>query len=163
MDVRRAAPLDISAIIALLMEMHKNTEIPASPISSEKLVAKISESIHRGIVFVAIDEKNEILGSIGGIISTDWWSDERHLSDMWFYVSKASRKTRVAYELVKNFIGMAKEAKVPGKYFIKPIPNIVIISFPIFLFIFTYYILFKHLLIHNFLITKNLNKLTFNF
>ena len=49
MDVRRAGPLDISAIIALLMEMHKNTEIPVSPISSEKLVAKISESIHRGI------------------------------------------------------------------------------------------------------------------
>ena len=113
MDVRRAGPLDIPAIIALLMEMHKNTEIPVSPISSEKLVAKISEAIHRGIVFVAIDEKNKISGSIGGTISTDWWSDERHLSDMWFYVSEASRKTRVAYELVKNFIGMAKEAKVP--------------------------------------------------
>ena len=104
MDVRRAGPLDISAIIALLMEMHKNTEIPVSPISSEKLVAKISEAIHRGIVFVAIDEKNEILGSIGGIISTDWWSDERHLSDMWFYVSKASRKTRVAYESFKKVV-----------------------------------------------------------
>ena len=113
MDVRRAGPLDISAIIALLMEMHKNTEIPVSPISSEKLVAKISEAIHRGIVFVAIDEKNKISGSIGGTIGTDWWSEERHLSDMWFYVSEASRKTRVAYELVKNFISVAKEAKVP--------------------------------------------------
>ena len=32
---------------------------------------------------------------------------------MWFYVSEASRKTRVAYELVKNFISVAKDANVP--------------------------------------------------
>ena len=31
---------------------------------------------------------------------------------------------------------VTKEPKVPGKYFINPTPNIVTISFPIFLFIF---------------------------
>jgi N-acetylglutamate synthase-like GNAT family acetyltransferase len=113
MNIRRATPLDISAILALLGEMHQNTEVPTSPINSERLVNKVSEAIHRGIVFVAMDDENLIRASIGGIAGSDWWSDQRHLGDLWFYVTPASRKSDAAYKLIKSFITAGKEAKIP--------------------------------------------------
>ena len=85
--IRKATVLDISSIIYMLDTMHKETEINVSTINSFKLVNKVNEILHTGIVLVAI-ENNKLLGSIGGTISTDWWSEEKHLSDLWFYVYK---------------------------------------------------------------------------
>ena len=71
MKIRRAGVLDISAIIALLIEMHNGTDVPASKIHSEKMVNKITETIHRGIGFVSLNDKNVIEGSIGGLVASD--------------------------------------------------------------------------------------------
>jgi N-acetylglutamate synthase-like GNAT family acetyltransferase len=115
MNVRKAGILDISSIIFLLLEMHKNVEIPVSKINSELLVDKISQAIHKGVVFVAIDDKNVIQGSIGGMIGSDWWSSETHLADLWFYVRPDFRKSSAGNDLIKNFIKVAKDSKIPVK------------------------------------------------
>ncbi len=113
MIIRRAGVLDISAIIALLIEMHNGTDVPASKIHSEKMVNKITETIHRGIGFVSLNDNNVIEGSIGGLVASDWWSDEKYLGDLWFYVTPEARKSNAAFELVRNFKRVGKEAKVP--------------------------------------------------
>jgi N-acetylglutamate synthase-like GNAT family acetyltransferase len=113
MKIRRAGVLDISAIIALLIEMHNGTDVPASKIHSEKMVNKITETIHRGIGFVSLNDKNVIEGSIGGLVASDWWSDEKYLGDLWFYVTPEARKSNAAFELVRNFKRIGKEAKIP--------------------------------------------------
>lgn len=113
MKIRRAGVLDISAIIALLIEMHNGTDVPASKIHSEKMVNKITETIHRGIGFVSLNDNNVIEGSIGGLVASDWWSDEKYLGDLWFYVTPEARKSNAAFELVRNFKRVGKEAKVP--------------------------------------------------
>ena len=113
MKIRRAGVLDISAIIALLIEMHNGTDVPASKIHSEKMVNKITETIHRGIGFVSLNDNNVIEGSIGGSVASDWWSDEKYLGDLWFYVTPEARKSNAAFELVRNFKRVGKEAKIP--------------------------------------------------
>ena len=113
MEVRRSSPLDMSAILNMLAEMHENTTLPTPPINSEKLVAKVNEVIHRGVVFVAVGEKGELLGSVGGTVNQDWWSDQPFLADCWFYVSPQHRKGTAALNLIKNFIEAAKNAKLP--------------------------------------------------
>lgn len=112
MTVRRAEPLDISALTAMLVEMHQQTELPTPPISSEKMIAKINEVIHKGVVFVAIEE-NRLVGSVGGMVGQDWWSDQKFLADNWFYVSPDHRKSSIALKLIKNFIEVANDAKLP--------------------------------------------------
>ena len=108
MIIRRAGVLDISAIIALLIEMHNGTDVPASKIHSEKMVNKITETIHRGIGFVSLNDNNVIEGSIGGLVASDWWSDEKYLGDLWFYVTPEARKSNAAFELVRNFKKVGK-------------------------------------------------------
>ena len=113
MIVRRASPLDMSAILNMLGEMHENTTLPTPPINSEKLVAKVNEVIHRGVVFVALNDENELLGSVGGTVGQDWWSDKPFLADCWFYVSPKHRNGSAALKLIKNFIQSANDAKLP--------------------------------------------------
>ena len=109
--IRKASVLDISAIIYMLNTMHKETEINVSTINSFKLVNKVNEIIHTGIVLVAVQD-NKLVGSIGGTISSDWWSEEKHLSDVWFYVYKNARKSNIAKNLIVDFIKIGKEAKL---------------------------------------------------
>jgi GNAT superfamily N-acetyltransferase len=111
MEVRRAFANDISALYAMLREMHSNTELEVSPIDDYKLLNKINEIVHKGLVLVSY-EGNEITGSIAGIRISDWWSSEPILSDIWFYVSPLHRKSRSALMLIKAFIKIAKDAKV---------------------------------------------------
>lgn len=110
--VRRAEPLDVSALSAMLLEMHQQTELPTPPINSEKMIGKVNELIHKGVVFVATDE-GRIVGSVGGSIAQDWWSDQPFLADNWFYVTPQNRQSTTALKLIKSFIEVANEAKLP--------------------------------------------------
>ena len=109
--IRKASVLDISAITYMLNTMHKETELNVSTINTFKLVNKINEIIHTGIVLVAIQD-NKLVGSIGGTTSSDWWSEEKHLSDLWFYVYKDARKSEIAKNLITDFIKIGKQAKM---------------------------------------------------
>ena len=62
MEVRGAGPLDISALAHMLAEMHQQTELPVPPINTERLINKINEVVHRGVVFVAIDDEGKMAG-----------------------------------------------------------------------------------------------------
>lgn len=109
--IRRANVLDISAIIFMLNEMHKETEVEVPKIHTHKLVSKINELLHTGLVLVAVKD-NKIIGSIAGMSVSDWWSDEMHISDAWFYVFPDERKSTIAKRLCTDFINIAKEAKL---------------------------------------------------
>ena len=114
MIIRRAVPEDISEIYKLLMDMYSKIEVAASPVSSQKLLNVINSAIHKGIVLVA-EAKGEILGSLGGMANSDWWSEESHLGDLWFYVYPDKRNSRAAVRLVKTFINVGKEINMKVK------------------------------------------------
>jgi len=109
--IRRATVLDISGIIFLLTNMHKQTTLDVPKINTQKMINKINELLHKGIILVAIQD-NKIVGSIAGMPVTDWWSDESYLSDAWFYVLPESRKSDIAKKLITSFIKIAKEVKI---------------------------------------------------
>jgi|TARA_R110002020_G_scaffold48763_7_gene139005 GNAT superfamily N-acetyltransferase len=113
-DVREANFLDISPIISLLVGMHKETEIELDRIHPAKLAEAVTRTINNGVVFVAIENKR-IIGSIGGFESSDWWSDNRYLGDLWFYVHPKERKSKAAVKLLKRFLNFAKSNKLKAK------------------------------------------------
>ena len=57
--IRRATILDISALAIMLNTMHKETELKVSEIKSDKLINKINELIHNGLVFVSIKDNKK--------------------------------------------------------------------------------------------------------
>ena len=114
MKVRRAVASDISALYAMLKEMHGNTKLEVAPIDDYKLLNKIHEVIHKGLVLVSYKD-NQITGSIAGTTTSDWWSSEPLLADMWFYVSPKHRNSIIAIKLVKSFIKIAKEVNIAVK------------------------------------------------
>ena len=109
--IRRATVLDISALTIMLDTMHKETEINVPKISSMKLISKINELVHNGLVFVSIKD-NKIQGSIAGQICADWWSEEKYVGDVWFYVFKDQRKSDVAKKLIEAYIKTAKDVNM---------------------------------------------------
>lgn len=114
MKIVRAGGAEISALYTMLKDMHRNTELDVSPIDDYKLLNQINNVVHKGVVLVSVKD-NIITGSIAGITTTDWWSSQPHLSDMWFYVLPNHRKSRSAIMLIKAFIKLAKDAKLKVK------------------------------------------------
>lgn len=114
MIIRRATVDDIPELYKLLSAMHDGVVIPIAPMSEGKVLHMIKHMIDKGIVLVA-EEKGKIIGSQAGNLASDWWSEEKFLSDMWFFVHPNNRKSRAAIKLVKCFIKIGKELKVKVK------------------------------------------------
>ena len=114
MRIRRADQTDVSELYDMLTDMHSQTVLPVSPMKKDKVMNMIILAITRGVVYVAT-EKNKILGSIGGMSTSDWWSTDEYLGDLWFYVFPEHRKSNIAIKLVKTFINYGKEVKLKIK------------------------------------------------
>ena len=109
--IRKANVLDISGLIFMLNTMHKETEINVPTINTYKMINKVNEVLHNGIILVAV-ENNKLLGSIGGMVTTDRWAEEKYLADLWYYVFPDARKSDIAKNLITDFIKIGKEAKL---------------------------------------------------
>ena len=108
--IRLATVEDLSEIYMMLNVMHSETIEGTSPIDSEKLTSAINNALHKGVVIV-FDVNGKIAGSIAGVETSDWWSKEKYLADMWFFVYKEHRRSNIAAKLIKSFMRVAKEAK----------------------------------------------------
>ena len=111
MIIRRANVGDISRIIFLLQMMHEETVVDIPKINTGKLVHKINELLHTGIILVAVDNE-KVIGSISGQKNKDWWSDEDYIGDLWYYVMKDYRKSDIAKKLLNHFVKIVKEVKL---------------------------------------------------
>ena len=111
MKIRTATVLDLSALYGMLHVMHEESEYTVSTINSEKGTAAISSALHRGVVLVA-EVDGKIVGSIGGMETSDWWSTDKSLADLLFYVYKDFRNSTVAIKLIKKFMEIGKNANI---------------------------------------------------
>jgi len=112
--LRLATVEDISELYMMLQVMHSETIDGTSPIDSEKLTSAINNALHRGVVVVA-EIDNKIVGSIGGMETSDWWSSEKYLADLFFFVYKEHRKSTIAVKLIKSFMEIGKKANMKMK------------------------------------------------
>ena len=90
MVIRKGSSDDMFSIRDILLKMHSETTLSVPSIDMEKLTYHILHALKNGHVFVAV-LKNKVIGTIGGLVGSDWWSEEQHLSDLWFYVSPDNR------------------------------------------------------------------------
>ena len=112
--MRLATVEDLSEIYMMLHVMHSETVSGTSPINSEKLTNAISNALHRGVVIIAeVDCK--IVGGIGGMETSDWWSDEKYLGDLFFFVYEEHRKSKIAVNLIKSFMEIGRDAEIKVK------------------------------------------------
>lgn len=114
MILRAATIEDLSELYAMLMVMHSGTVDGTSPINSEKIKTAINNVLHRGAAIVA-EVDGKIVGSIGGMQTSDWWSDKLYLADLWFFVYKEHRKSRAALRLVKSFLEIGQNTNIKVK------------------------------------------------
>ena len=114
MVIRKGSSDDMFSIRDILLKMHSETTLSVPSIDMEKLTYHILYALKHGYVFVAV-LKNKVIGTIGGLVGSDWWSEEQHLSDLWFYVSPDNRKSTAGRRLIKEFINVAKDAKMKLK------------------------------------------------
>jgi hypothetical protein len=112
--LRLATVEDISELYMMLQVMHSETINGTSPIDSEKLTSAINNALHRGVVVVA-EIDNKIAGSIGGMETSDWWSSEKYLADLFFFVYKEHRQSKAAIKLVKSFLEIGRDANIKVK------------------------------------------------
>ena len=112
MEIRRANALDISALIHLIMKMHSEAEVKIPTLDVGKVTDSVVNAMKVGVVVVAINEDKKLIGSIGGFAAEDWFSKEKLLGDLWFFVLKEFRKTKAGMSLIKEFIKVGKEAKL---------------------------------------------------
>ena len=112
--LRLATVEDLSELYMMLQVMHSETIDGTSPIDSEKLTSAINNALHRGVVVVA-EIDNKIVGSIGGVETSDWWSSEKYLADLFFFVYKEHRKSTIAVKLIKSFMEIGNEANMKMK------------------------------------------------
>ena len=112
--LRLATVEDISELYMMLQVMHSETIDGTSPIDSEKLTSAINNALHRGVVVVA-EIDNKIAGSIGGMETSDWWSSEKYLADLFFFVYKEHRQSTIAVKLIKSFMEIGKKANMKMK------------------------------------------------
>jgi len=108
----RASLVDISGILALLAHMHgEGQDLPE--IDWTKTTHVVADVVLSGVALVAKDEEGCIVGSIGGYVSSHWYSTAGHLGDLWFYVVPGCRKTKAAVQLMEGFREAAKTLQVP--------------------------------------------------
>ena len=112
--IRLATVEDLSEIYMMLNVMHSETIEGTSPIDSEKLTSAINNALHKGVVIV-FDVNGKIAGSIAGVETSDWWSKEKYLADMWFFVYKEHRQSNIAVKLIKSFMQVAKKSEFKVK------------------------------------------------
>jgi GNAT superfamily N-acetyltransferase len=112
--LRLATVEDLSELYMMLQVMHSETIDGTSPIDSEKLTSAINNALHRGVVVVA-EIDNKIVGSIGGMETSDWWSSEIYLADLFFFVYNENRQSKIAVKLIKSFMEIGKKANMKMK------------------------------------------------
>jgi len=112
--MRLATVADLSELYVMLHVMHSETIDSTSPIDSEKLTATIGAALHRGVV-VVYEVDGAIAGSIGGMETSDWWSSDIFIADLFFFVYKEHRQSKIATRLIKSFLKIARDADVRVK------------------------------------------------
>jgi len=111
MQVRPATLVDVSAVVVLLHTMHESAKLPSA--DWLKVTHTVVDNIASGVVLIAQTDEGEMMGSIGGRVATDWYSNAKHLGDHWFYVRAEHRKSPAAFKLLKAFRKAGQDADIP--------------------------------------------------
>lgn len=98
-DIASTDEPTFAAVFALLIEEH--AESGFAPLNPRKTAEVCFRTLQQGMSLVARDADGTIIGSMGLVRETFWYSDAEHLQDVWLYVTPAWRRRGVGTMLLK--------------------------------------------------------------
>ena len=108
--IRKAENKDISKIVSLCKEGHKESVITTAPLDVKTLRKNIQICILSAEHLVlVVDLEDEIRGIIIGVTHQLWYSRRKQATDLFFYVDRSVRKDGWGTKLMRRFISWAKE------------------------------------------------------
>ena len=102
---------DIPEMGTLLLEMHHTSPMLLPPVAPHKVEAALRQCLREGRVFVA--RRGRIVGILALQAVEQWYSHEKFLGDLVFYVSPSSRVSRVASKLLRAATEYATMRELP--------------------------------------------------
>ena len=110
--LRLAKKSDKPEILKLLWKMHE--EVSLGTLNKERAEAKVDEVLSKGCILVTEDvSTKKLVGTVGLLASSFWWTDQKALGDVWCFVSPKYRKSRAFAMLLKGIKTIAKGLKLP--------------------------------------------------
>ena len=103
MNIRHATLLDTGSLLVMLNTMHQEPEHELDRVDWVKVSHTLVDCIGKGLVLIAETDEGVFAGSIGGDISTEWYSSAPLLGDYWYYVLPEHRASPAAFQLMKHF------------------------------------------------------------
>ncbi len=113
MNVRPANIADLTAILALLADMHAESPMTLPSPNWGKGTHALTDAIVRGVCFVAESAPFAVEGILACVCSTDWYADEPFLSDLCFYVRPRARASTAALRLLREMKKCADSLGLP--------------------------------------------------
>jgi len=112
-NVRNAELTDITSMLYLLnvmqMESGKNN------VDWFKVAHVVVDCIRQRLVMVYTTDEGVIIGSIGGAVTSEWYSEESLLGDYWFFVHPDYRVSPAAFQLMKAWKELGNSANLTVK------------------------------------------------
>lgn len=113
MNLRIATHRDEDAIFGLLLYMH--AEVGLASLNEAKVRGRIRHVLTNGRAFLVEDEGN-LVGSIGCVPDSFWYSAAVELFDAWLYVMPEARASRAAAALIEAYKDEAARRGFPKPY-----------------------------------------------
>ena len=92
---------DIPDICSLLVEMHQDVPLRLPPLAPHKVVAALKNCLDTGRIFLGY-KGGKLVGVLAVHDGEHWFSNEKFLGDLVFFVSPRGRTSRVASLLLRN-------------------------------------------------------------
>lgn len=101
--IRKAVPEDLNAILELLWLMHHENDLShVLPPDVQKVTGHVIQALETGWVVVACENDGKVVGALGMVYSTTWWSSAPILQELWNFVHPDHRRgTRHAWQIMK--------------------------------------------------------------
>ena len=109
--IRPAETRDISRIVALSKEMHKEGLYKDIPFNSEKFISTVSRCMSDGFAWVGEKDGLVVCGMLA-TVGEYFFSDAKLTTDLGLFVSKNHRKSRLALLLLKEYVSWGKSMGV---------------------------------------------------
>ena len=109
--IRPAETRDISRIVALSKEMHKEGLYKDIPFNSEKFISTVSRCMSDGFAWVGEKDGLVVCGMLA-TVGEYFFSHAKLTNDLGLFVSKNHRKSRLALLLLKEYVSWGKNMGV---------------------------------------------------
>lgn len=110
MSIRPATQDEAGAIMGLLRVMH--AEVGMLPLSEDRTRETVNRCLTLGAVLVA-EHEGDLVATMGLAPGQWWYSDAKHLSEIWTFVHPQHRRSTHARDMLIFADAMAKDLDVP--------------------------------------------------